>query len=179
MKKKKLKLGKQALQLLYLEQKQLIEEEHAAELLKFEKPCLDKKLDDSLEDEDSVKECVDIKGNRKMEKARRKRERKKEMETSRQEKILLEKKSIVSDRDMEMDKLKSQLEPLGFCIVEMPSDGNCMYYSFLDQIKYHEQYIDKVKLSERIKKFHSLIDDGRGGSAEEDCCVYEKSSRRF
>jgi hypothetical protein len=65
---------------------------------------------------------------KKMEKARRKRDAKKERE--RQRKLELEAVQNTAGpslRAMELQALESQLRPLSLRVVEIPSDGNCLY----------------------------------------------------
>ena len=65
---------------------------------------------------------------RKLEKARRKRESKKEKERQRQEDLEREAENAgPSMRAMELEALDLQLKPLSLRIVEIPSDGNCLY----------------------------------------------------
>lgn len=65
---------------------------------------------------------------RKLEKARRKRDAKKEKERQRQDDLEREAANAgPSMRAMELEALDMQLKPLSLRIVEIPSDGNCLY----------------------------------------------------
>ena len=65
---------------------------------------------------------------RKLEKARRKRDAKKEKERQRQDDLEREAANAgPSMRAMELETLDLQLKPLSLRIVEIPSDGNCLY----------------------------------------------------
>lgn len=65
---------------------------------------------------------------RKQAKARKKREKAKEKERERELQIERENAEAgPSDRQMEVDQIQQQISPLGLQIVEIPSDGNCLY----------------------------------------------------
>jgi OTU domain-containing protein 6 len=65
---------------------------------------------------------------RKQEKARRKKEAKKEKERLRQEELdEIAANAGPSMRKVELEALETQLKPLSLTILEIPSDGNCLY----------------------------------------------------
>mmetsp|Transcript_31398 Transcript_31398/g.34754 ORF Transcript_31398/g.34754 Transcript_31398/m.34754 type:complete len:281 (+) Transcript_31398:65-907(+) len=71
---------------------------------------------------------------RKIEKARCKREAKKDKERQRQEDIEREAAETgPSMRQTELEALETQLKPLSLEIVEIPSDGNCLYRAIAAQ----------------------------------------------
>lgn len=72
---------------------------------------------------------------RKQEKARKKREAKKEKERLRQEELEREAAEAgPSMRAMELEALELQLKPASLTIHEIPSDGNCLYRAVAEQV---------------------------------------------
>lgn len=85
----------------------------------------------------------------KLEKARRKREAKKEKERERQK--ALEEEALQagpSMRETELEALESQLKPLSLKIIEIPSDGNCLYRAVAAQCD-----SDYIKISKFVRYF--------------------------
>ncbi len=84
---------------------------------------------------------------KKMEKARRKRDAKKEKERQQRQKETLEQESVgPSMRDMELQALELQLQPLSLRVVEIPSDGNCLYRAVAAQCGSDYNKIRKCKV---------------------------------
>ncbi|CAK4774757.1 unnamed protein product [Aphanomyces euteiches] len=71
----------------------------------------------------------------KLDKAQRKRDKKKQEEKARQERIANESRDIVSKRQIECDQIADKLKALNMAIKEVPSDGHCMYHAIADQLK--------------------------------------------
>ncbi|OQR81185.1 hypothetical protein ACHHYP_16684 [Achlya hypogyna] len=71
----------------------------------------------------------------KLEKAQRKREKKKQEGKDRQLRIEEESKNVVSERKVEVDQISLQLRALSMTIHEIPSDGHCLYHAVADQLR--------------------------------------------
>jgi hypothetical protein len=71
----------------------------------------------------------------KLEKARRKREARKDRERQRQSELEMEQEASAgsSMRETELTALALQLKPHGLQVVEIPSDGNCLYRAIAAQ----------------------------------------------
>ncbi|XVE77670.1 hypothetical protein DITRI_Ditri13aG0080800 [Diplodiscus trichospermus] len=67
-------------------------------------------------------------------KGAKRREKRAQQETAREQRIQEEQGNIVSDRMIEDEKLKRKLEPLGFTINEIKPDGHCLYRAVEDQL---------------------------------------------
>jgi hypothetical protein len=71
----------------------------------------------------------------KLEKARRKREARKDRERQRQSELEMEQEAAAgsSMREAELSALELQLKPQGLRVAEIPSDGNCLYRAIAAQ----------------------------------------------
>jgi hypothetical protein len=97
---------------------------------------------------------------RKQEKARRKKEAKKEKERQHQED--LEKEAAEagpSMRAVELQALDLQLKPLSLKVVEIPSDGNCLYRAVAAHCG--SDYSKIRKFLENVLKYSSINARGR------------------
>ncbi|XP_042033218.1 OVARIAN TUMOR DOMAIN-containing deubiquitinating enzyme 5-like [Salvia splendens] len=63
----------------------------------------------------------------KLSKSAKKHKKRAEQDATREQRIQEEQSQIVSDRMIEDEKLEKKLEPLGFTINEIKSDGHCLY----------------------------------------------------
>jgi len=133
------KKGKEALASLekeFDEKLKLLKDKHGKEIkagnqgdaIDEENKILTSKTEDDNDDEEKDRL-------RKLEKARRKREAKKDKERERQEKIEQEAAEAgpSSLRQNELEMFDTQLKPLSLKIVEIPSDGNCLYRAIAAQ----------------------------------------------
>ncbi|OMO63742.1 Ovarian tumor, otubain [Corchorus capsularis] len=67
-------------------------------------------------------------------KGARRREKRAQQEAAREQRIQDEQSNIVSDRQIEDERLEKKLEPLGFTINEIKPDGHCLYRAVENQL---------------------------------------------
>ncbi|KAI2508940.1 cysteine protease [Fragilaria crotonensis] len=118
---------------------------------------------------------------KKLEKARRKRDAKKEKERQLRDKEALEQESVgPSMRDTELQALELQLRPLSLRVVEIPSDGNCLYRAVAaqcgsdynkirqicaDQLQSHQdEYAPFCEYTDSVSSFDQYVDRVRSSS---------------
>eukprot|EP00246_Nothoceros_aenigmaticus_P013224 TRINITY_DN4469_c0_g1_i1.p1 TRINITY_DN4469_c0_g1~~TRINITY_DN4469_c0_g1_i1.p1 ORF type:complete len:318 (-),score=74.52 TRINITY_DN4469_c0_g1_i1:263-1216(-) len=65
------------------------------------------------------------------------RERRALQEAEREQRIQEEQNNIVSERKLEEEELQRKLQPLGFGLKEIKSDGHCLYRAVEDQLALH------------------------------------------
>ncbi|RHY34743.1 hypothetical protein DYB32_000684, partial [Aphanomyces invadans] len=63
------------------------------------------------------------------------KDKKRQEERDRQDRIAFESQNVVSQRQIEIDAISNQLTSLNLVIKEIPSDGHCMYHAVADQLK--------------------------------------------
>lgn len=77
-------------------------------------------------------------------------------ESVREQRIQEEQNNIVSDRMVENEKLEKKLEPLGFTINEIKPDGHCLYRAVEDQLSIHVTHVSRYNyqdLREMVAKY--------------------------
>jgi OTU domain-containing protein 6 len=101
--------------------------------------------------EKQPKENEDEKRAKKREQNKKKTEKKKEkLEKQREEAIRDLKQSGGSERDKELVLIKKTIEPLGLSIVEIESDGHCLYRAVAHQLK--EKNIEETDFKQIRKR---------------------------
>ncbi|XP_027349928.1 deubiquitinase OTUD6B isoform X1 [Abrus precatorius] len=70
----------------------------------------------------------------KVSKAKQRRDKKAQQEVEREQRIQAEQSDIISDREIENEKLERKLKPLGLTVCEIKPDGHCLYRAVEDQL---------------------------------------------
>jgi len=130
------KKGKEAFESLakqFEEKLKLLQDKHETEISESGSAVTEEQ--NALEaTNNTVEDADEIERQNKLEKARRKREAKKDKERKRQEELEREAAEAgPSMRQTELEALETQLKPLSLKIVEIPSDGNCLYRAIAAQ----------------------------------------------
>nr|CCA16202.1 conserved hypothetical protein [Albugo laibachii Nc14] len=119
-----------------------LHERHEAELFPFQSST--KAIEEPKEPQNETKVC----GQKQVSKAQRMRDRKKNQEKERRERIDEANKHIVSKRDIEIEQIQRKLIPLNLEIREIPSDGNCLYQALSDQLHQENTALKAISYQE-------------------------------
>jgi len=84
--------------------------------------------------DDETKDSEKNRIEHKREKARKKREKKIAKEVERENRIAEEKKNLITPRDIELQQLNQQLQPLRLRVIEVLSDGHCLFRAIAKQL---------------------------------------------
>lgn len=176
------KKGKEALESLtkeFEEKLKLLQEKHETEISESGGATTEQVSPEASSNQ--VEDSDEKERLNKLEKARRKREAKKEKERKRQEELEREAAEAgPSMRQTELEALDTQLKPLSLKIVEIPSDGNCLYRAVAaqcdsDYIKIRglcadmlnskeDEYAPFCEYTDTITTFDQYVDSVRSSS---------------